>query len=85
MSWPGSRPAWCCSPGSSTPASTTIPTWSLRVEITFVAAGDSTRVTLTHRKLERFGDAADRVAAQLSGGWPTIIQRFADFIEEQGK
>lgn len=55
------------------------------VEITFTPVGDSTRVTLTHRKLERFGDAADRVAAQLSGGWPTIMQRFADYIQEQGK
>ncbi len=55
------------------------------VEITFVPVGTGTRVTLTHSRLERFGDAADRVAAQLSGGWPTLVQLFADFAEEQGK
>jgi Activator of Hsp90 ATPase homolog 1-like protein len=55
------------------------------VEITFTPVDDSTRVMLTHGKLERFGDAADRVAAQLSGGWPTIMQRFADYSEEQAK
>ena len=53
------------------------------VEITFVPVGTGTRVTLTHSRLERFGDAADRVAAQLSGGWPTLVQMFADFAEEQ--
>ncbi|MDB5712304.1 MAG: ATPase [Sphingomonas bacterium] len=53
------------------------------VEITFIPVGTGTRVTLTHSRLERYGDAADRVAAQLSGGWPTLVQMFADFSEEQ--
>jgi len=55
------------------------------VEITFVPEGGGTRVTLTHRHLERFGDSAERVASQLGGGWPTFVQMFADFAEEQGK
>jgi uncharacterized protein YndB with AHSA1/START domain len=55
------------------------------VEIMFVPVGTGTRVTLTHSRLERYGDAADRVAAQLSGGWPSLVQMFADFAEEQAQ
>jgi uncharacterized protein YndB with AHSA1/START domain len=50
-----------------------------QVEVTFVPDGAGTRVTLTHRDLERFGDSAERIAAQLAGGWPTLVQLFAEF------
>ena len=55
------------------------------VEVTFAQVGSDTRVTLTHRHLERFGDAADRVAAQLSGGWPMLLQLFADLAGKNAK
>jgi len=50
------------------------------VELTFAAAGEGeTRVTLVHRDLERFGDAAEKVAASISEGWPARLRNFADF------
>jgi uncharacterized protein YndB with AHSA1/START domain len=61
------------------------PNLTTEVEVTFVADGAGTRVTLTHRNLERFGDSAERIASQLAGGWPTLVQMFADYAEEQGK
>jgi uncharacterized protein YndB with AHSA1/START domain len=61
------------------------PELETEVEITFVPDDAGTRVTLTHRNLERFGESAERVASQLGGGWPTLVQAFADYAEEQGK
>ncbi len=53
------------------------------VELTFAAAGEGeTRVTLVHRDLERFGDAAEKVAASISEGWPARLRNFADFAAE---
>lgn len=51
------------------------------VEVTFHPEGAGTRVTLIHRDLERFGESAERVAAQLAGGWPGFIQLYAQFVE----
>ena len=40
------------------------------VELTFApAAAGGAVVTLEHRNLERFGDDAEKIAAQLGGGW----------------
>ncbi len=48
------------------------------VEVTFEPAnGDQTLVRLEHRLLERFGDAAERIAGLLAGGWPGMLERFA--------
>jgi len=47
-----------------------------------VPDGTGTRVTLTHSRLERFGDSAERIAAQLGGGWPGLLQLFADLTEK---
>lgn len=58
------------------------PDLATEVEIGFEPAGEGTLVTLTHRHLERFGNSAERVASQLSGGWPTIMQNFATYAEE---
>lgn len=56
------------------------PDFVTEVELTFHGAGEGrTRVTLVHRDLERFGDSAEKVAAQLGGGWPTMLGHFADF------
>ncbi len=53
------------------------------VELTFAAAGEGkTQVTLVHRHLERFGDSAEKIAASLSGGWPTRLQNFADYAAD---
>jgi len=52
------------------------------VEVTFEPEGSGTRVTLEHRDLERFGPSAEKVAAQLGGGWPKHLQEFADFANE---
>ena len=48
------------------------------VELTFApAAAGGAVVTLEHRNLERFGDDAEKIAAQLGGGWPQIM---ADYV-----
>ena len=50
------------------------------VELTFAGTSDgATKVTLTHRNLERFGDSAQAMADQLGGGWGGLLQGFADF------
>ena len=51
------------------------------VEVTFVPEGTGTRVTVIHRDLERLGESAERVAAALSGGWPTLVQLYANFTK----
>ena len=51
------------------------------VEIRFTPRADgSTRVELEHRKLEAFGERAEAMAESIGsqGGWPTILQAFAD-------
>ena len=53
------------------------------VEVTFTPEADGTRVTLTHRNLERFGPSAERAAGQLRGGWPGLVARFATFAQEE--
>ena len=49
------------------------------VELTFVPHDGGTLVTLEHRHLERFGDAAERVASQLADGWPSRLADYAAF------
>ena len=44
------------------------------------AAGGAV-VTLEHRNLERFGDDAEKVAAQLGGGWPQIMADYAGYAD----
>jgi uncharacterized protein YndB with AHSA1/START domain len=54
------------------------------VELTFAPVEDGgTRVTLTHRNLERFGADAEKVAGQLAGGWPDCLEHFAEFTATQ--
>jgi uncharacterized protein YndB with AHSA1/START domain len=53
------------------------------VELSFVADGTGTRVTLEHRNLERFGELARKTADQLGGGWPTLLQLFADHSQSE--
>ena len=49
------------------------------VEVTFVAEGASTRVTLEHRHLERMGEAAEAVRVQIDSdsGWTGIMALYA--------
>lgn len=51
------------------------------VELTFTPHEGGTLVTLEHRHLDRFGDAADRVAGQLGGGWPSRLADYAAFAD----
>ena len=56
------------------------------VEISFDAQPDgSTRVTLEHRNLERFGPSAEKIAASLAGGWPGLMQLFAQYAQSEEK
>ena len=54
------------------------------VEVNFTATGQGgSLVTLEHRLLERFGADAEKIAAQLGGGWPTMLGHFADHVAAQ--
>ena len=56
------------------------------VEISFEDLGNgSTRVTLEHRNLERFGPTARKVAESLGGGWPGLMQLYADLAQSEEK
>jgi len=57
---------------------------SSEVEVTFVTLGaERTRVTLTHRHLERFGDKADAVRAMFDSdnAWAQTLAGFKDVVE----
>jgi uncharacterized protein YndB with AHSA1/START domain len=57
------------------------------VEVLFTAEGDGTRVDLEHRDLEQMGDKADAMRETVSGpgGWPALLQLFADTAEQTSK
>lgn len=54
------------------------------VEVRFVAEGRKTRVELEHRKLERFGEAAEQMRGALGGegGWQALLDAFARALAE---
>jgi uncharacterized protein YndB with AHSA1/START domain len=58
------------------------PEFLTEVELTFApAAGGGAIVTLEHRDLERFGDDAEKVAAQIGQGWPELLAQFAGYAD----
>jgi uncharacterized protein YndB with AHSA1/START domain len=63
-----------------TPEFTFDPDLITEVEVLFTAEGDGTRVDLEHRHLERMGEKADAMRETVSGpgGWPALLQLFAD-------
>lgn len=58
------------------------PAMSTDVELTFEPAEGGARVILEHRNLERFGDQAEKVRGQISGGWPTLMGHYADLVSQ---
>jgi uncharacterized protein YndB with AHSA1/START domain len=50
------------------------------VEVRFTPIGGGTRVDLEHRGFERIGPMGPDVAAKFRGGWPGVIQSFANAI-----
>ena len=52
------------------------------VDVTFVSQGDSTRVTLVHRYLDRAGDGWLDMRTQVGGpgGWGAILERYAALV-----
>jgi len=60
------------------------PDFITEVELTFApVAGGGTLVRLEHRDLERFGPDAEKHAASLNRGWPSLMGEFAKFIDAQ--
>ena len=57
------------------------------VEVLFTPQGDGTRVDLEHRNLERMGEKADAMRETVSGpgGWPALLQLYADEAKIQTK
>lgn len=53
------------------------------VEVLFMPENGGTRVELEHRDLERMGEKADAMRESVSGpgGWPALLQLFADTAE----
>jgi len=60
------------------------PNFLTELELSFAAlAGGGTRVTLEHRNLERYGAHAEEYAGKLRGGWPTFVEHFARYSNDQ--
>ena len=59
------------------------PDFLTEVELTFAPEGAGTLVTLEHRNLERFGADADKIAAQVGGGWPKFLGEYAQYVDAQ--
>ena len=54
------------------------------LELTFLPRkGGGTSVRLEHRNLERLGVDAPRVAEQLRGGWPGIVDNYTTYVTER--
>jgi uncharacterized protein YndB with AHSA1/START domain len=52
------------------------------LEVKFTAVGPKeTRVDFEHRHLERLGEVAEAVRAQLESGWPALLEAFAGAAE----
>lgn len=68
-----------------TPEFTYDPGLITEVEVLFTAEANGTRVDLEHRDLERLGDKADAMRETVSGpgGWPALLQLFADEVTDQ--
>jgi uncharacterized protein YndB with AHSA1/START domain len=57
------------------------------VEVLFTPEGNGTRVDLEHRDIERMGDKAEALREAVSGpgGWPALLELFADEAKTQGE
>lgn len=67
-----------------TPEFTYDPQLITEVEVLFTPEDGGTRVDLEHRDLERMGEKADAMRETVSGpgGWPALLQLFADTAEK---
>lgn len=59
------------------------PALETELELTFVPENEGTRVTLEHRRLERFGALARETAEKLGAGWPGVFARFTSFANQR--
>ena len=57
---------------------------NVEVDVTFTPDGDSTRVVLVHRHLERHGRGWETMRDGVDGecGWPLYLQRFVAVVAE---
>lgn len=55
------------------------PDWTgeTEVEVNFASDEDGTSVALTHRGFDRLGPEGKTIAARWAGGWPRVIEAFA--------
>ena len=67
---PPNRVVWSWQPNPNRPAAT-------EVEIVFIPQDEGTRVELTHRGWELFGDEGPEARASYDEGWPVTLERFA--------
>lgn len=67
---PPSRVVWSWQPNPDRPAPT-------EVEIVFIPQNGGTRVELTHRGWELFGDEGPDARSSYNEGWPITLERFA--------
>ena len=84
---PGSRRARLVLIWQLTPEFTYDPDLITEVEVQFTPEAAGTRVDLEHRDLERVGEKADAMRETVSGpgGWPALLQLFADEAQSQAK
>ena len=69
-----------CEPSSRIVFSWRDPDWKgeTEVDVVFVADEDGTIVSLTHRGFERVGPDGSEIAARWAGGWPRVMEAFAE-------
>lgn len=59
------------------------PALTTEVEVNFNAqSSKATKITLEHRKLERYGDSASVVRDGLGGGWGGLLERYAAAVAD---
>lgn len=56
---------------------------TMEVEVNFISDSRGTLVTVEHRGFERLGPAGADLATRYAGGWPRVLDRFAERAQTQ--
>ena len=67
--------AWRVNPAAPAPT---------EIEVTFAAVDGGTRVDIEHRGWERLGDGGRATRDRYDGGWPEVLEAFADGAGRRG-
>ena len=59
------------------------PDFLTELELMFEPAEGGTQVTLTHRDLHKFGEAAERLGPAMNEGWGMLLGLYQGYIEKE--